>query len=221
MAVILPALPHVFPGSVGADFALSPDGTAVVNVKPLKTRPVEHAGATYQPWVQQLRVTIDASEVVVDTLTTVGIGLGATAYVKNTAYQRLKLAVAPNGTQTLTWEEARPSVSDHWTKMDEGISIAIELIAIIVMAVLTVLTDGAALVVALIIVALVTGLMEATPKLIADVVGKKVSDASPAVSLLALNATDPIKWNGARAFTLDWAGLNGVLQLGGTPEFVF
>lgn len=217
--MIRPALPHAFPGATDADFAMSPDGTAVVNVRPVATPTVEHAGTTYQPWIGQLRITVNTAEVVVDTVTTVDLGLGTTAHVKNVAYQKIRLATSPNGTQTLVWEPSRPPVADHWTTMDEGTSIAIEVVGLVIAAVLTVLTDGAALVVALIIVALVVGLVEATPQQIADTVGQQVSDASVSLSLLVLNSTDPIVWSGAREFRLDQVGLDGALRLGGTPQF--
>jgi hypothetical protein len=78
----------------------------------------------------------------------------------------------------------------------------VALAALIIMAVLTVLTDGAFLIVALIIVGLLVGLLEALPTLIADVAGNKVSKDSPSVALLVSNSTDPIRWPGGSAFVL-------------------
>jgi hypothetical protein len=89
----------------------------------------------------------------------------------------------------------------------------------IITAVLSVLTEGAFLVVALIIVGLLVGLLEALPALIADVVGNKVSNDSPSLALLVSNSTDPIQWPGGSAFVLTWAGMNDSLQLGGNPGF--
>lgn len=218
--MILPALPHVFPGSASADFAVTDDKAAIVNLQPINTKTVENAGTTYQPVVQKLRINLIGEELQIYTLTRVDVGLGAYAMIENTSFQRLKLATSANGTQTLTWENSRPAITDHWSEVDGGSSIIIDIIALIVMAILAILTDGAALIVALLIVALIVGLMQAIPKTIASVVAKEVSDDSPSLSLLSLNATDPIRWPGGDKFKLNYVSLNGALQLGGNPGFV-
>ena len=100
-----------------------------------------------------------------------------------------------------------------------ALQIVIAIAAVVIAAILTLLTGGAFLIVALIILALLVGLLEALPNLIANAVGNEVSDTSPSLALLVANATDPIRWQGGSDFVLTWAGMNDSLQLGGNPGF--
>ena len=221
--MVLPGLPNAFPGSLPSDFAMSPDKTEVINRANLKTKPVNHMGTTYHPEVTSLAISVVGDEIVVSSVTRTDIALGTCAEVSVTSYQRLKVANKPDGSQTLVYEESRPPIKDHTVKTSasgEKLKIILEIAAIVVGVILTILTDGAFLIVALIIIALLVGLVEGVPKLIADVVGNKVSNESPSLALLVSNSTNPIQWPGGADFRLTWAGMNDSLQLGGNPGFV-
>lgn len=221
--MILPGLPHAFPGSSASDFALSADKTRIVNNANIKTKPVMYAGITYYPEITALSISVTGEELIVATVTRTDITLGTYAETSVTSFLRLKLATKPDGGQTLIYEESRPAIKDHVTKTTatgEALKIILDIAAAVVAVVLTVLTDGAFLIVALIIVALLVGLVEAVPTLIANAVGNKVSNDSPSLALLVSNATDPIRWPNGAQFALTGIGLNESLQLGGNPGFV-
>jgi Clostridium P-47 protein len=220
--MVLPALPTAFPGSAATDFAMSSDKTAVISVANVNAKSVECAGITYQPVVISLNISVEGDEIVVSSVTRTDIALGTYSEVTVTSYQRLKAATKPDGSQTLVYEQSRPPIQDHSTKSSadgEALKIILEVAAAVIALVLTVLTDGAFLIVALIILSLLVGLLEALPALIANAVGNQVSDASPSLALLVSNSTDPIRWPGGSDYVLTSAGLNDSLQLGGNPGF--
>lgn len=220
--MVLPCLPSAFPGSREADFQLSEDGMRVVNTGPIQARPITHAGTTYQPVITSLAVSVLGEEVIVESTCRTDIGLGTYSEVHVTSFQRLKVADKPDGTQTLVYETSRPPIQDHGTRSSaegDALKVILAIAGVLVGAVLTVLTDGAFLIVGLIIVALLVGLAEAVPQLIADAVGNRVSNDSPSLALLVSNATSPIRWPGGKDFRLTCAGLNDSLQLGGDPGF--
>lgn len=220
--MVLPGLPKAFPGAKASDFGMSTDGNAVINLNPVPTNKVTCAGIDYHPVVTALSITVQGDEIVVSSTTRTDIALGTYSEVKVTSYQRLKLATKPDGSQTMVYETSRPPIQDHSTQTTadgEALKIILEVAALVIAAVLTVLTDGAFLIIALIIVALLVGLMEALPSVIADAVGNKVSNDSPSLALLVSNSTDPIRWPGGGDFTLTGVGMNDSLQLGGNPGF--
>lgn len=221
--MVLPGLPSAFPGSTQSDFALSDDKSSVINTTNIKTKTVEHAGTTYHPEVTSLEVSINENEIVVHSITRVDIALGTYAEITVTSYQNIEIADKPDGSQTLVYKESRPPIKDHTTKTTtSGVAqkIILELALIIIGVILTIVTEGAFLVVALIIIALLIGLIDATPTLIADAVGNKVSNDSPSLALLTLNCTSPTCWPGGNTFKLTFAGMNDSLQLGGNPGFI-
>ena len=220
--MVLPALPTAFPGSSASDFAMSSDKTAVISVAHVNAKAVECAGISYQPVVTSLNISVQGEEIVVSSITRTDIALGTYSEVTVTSYQRLKAATKPDGSQTLVYERTRPPIQDHTTKSTadgEALKIILEVAAAVIAVVLTVLTDGAFLIVALIILSLLVGLLEALPALIANAVGNQVSDASPSLALLVSNSTDPIRWPGGSDYTLTSASMNDSLQLGGNPGF--
>lgn len=220
--MVMPSLPSAFPGAKPSDFKLSDDGTQVLNTGPLQARPVTHAGTTYQPVVTSLAISVIGEEVIVASTCRTDIGLGTYSEVHVTSYQRLKVANKPDGTQTLVYEATRPPIQDHSTRSSaegEALKVVLAIAGVLIGLVLTVLTDGAFLIIGLVIVALLVGLAEALPQVIADAVGNRVSNDSPSLALLVSNATSPIRWPGGKDFRLTWAGLNDSLQLGGEPGF--
>lgn len=220
--MVLPALPSAFPGSSAADFGMNKDNNAVINLNNVSTKSVVCAGIPYYPVVTSLNISVVGEEIVVSSITRTDIALGTYSEVTVTSFQRLKAATKPDGSQTLVYEQSRPPIQDHATKSTadgEALKIILEIAAIVIGAILTVLTDGAFLIIALIILSLLVGLLNALPALIANAIGNQVSDASPSLALLVSNSTDPIKWPGGKDFTLTSATLNDSLQLGGNPGF--
>lgn len=220
--MILPTLPNVFPGSSATDFAMSKDKSTIINTGRIKTKPVENAGTTYHPEIVTLNISLVGTEIIVHSETETNIGLGSVAVASVTSFQNLVLVNKPDGTQTLSYKQSKPPIQDNSTKTDASGAAAkliLEIAAAILTGILTILTDGAFLLVAIIILSLLIGLLEAIPKQIADIVGKKVSNNSPSMALLVSNSTDPVVWPGGKAFKLTSAGLAGAVRLGGDPGF--
>lgn len=221
--MVLPSLPKAFPGAKASDFTMSKDRTKVINTGNVKTKPVTNAGTTYYPEITKLEIHIQGNEIIVDSTTRTDIGLGTYSEVTVTSYQNIILADKPGGGQTLAYKTSRPSITDNATKTTAtgaAEKIALELAALVIGLILTVLTEGAFLIIALIIIALLVGLMEALPKVIANAVGNKITKDSPSLALLVTNATAPITWPGGSDYVLTSAQLSGSLQLGGNPGFI-
>jgi Clostridium P-47 protein len=219
--MILPSLPGAFPGAQASDFALSSDGSAVVNVNTVNTQSVEHDGITYQPVVQSLSVTVSGQEIQISVNTQMEISPGINVNVTNMTYLALQLDVS-SGSPKLTWVQTRDPVSEQSTDLSPGVQIGaavLALIALLITAILSVLTDGAFFIIASIIVGLVIGLASATPEMIAAIAGGAVGSEVPSITALVLNATSTIQWSGSGAFQVTSAGLNGSFQLGGDPCF--
>ncbi|RYF75426.1 MAG: hypothetical protein EOO39_06940, partial [Cytophagaceae bacterium] len=83
-------------------------------------------------------------------------------------------------------------------------------IVVVIGIVITALTDGADLVVAGIIIGLCVGVVFVTPMLI-ETIG---TDDAPSVNEFVANATNPIVWTDEADFAINYACLNGSLQLG-------
>ena len=220
--MVAPALTLAFPGSSSGDFGLATDRQSLINLHEVNTKPVSNAGITYQPIVQSLSLTISGSEMVLTTLTRTEITPGIVLYVQNTAYLGIVLDTS-TGSPKLKWTQSHPPVNEHWTDVAIGIKIVeaiLAIITIIIIAILSVLTDGAAFIVAAIIVGIVMGLAAATPELIAAVISGDLSNKVPSIDALALNATSAVLWPGAGVFKPQFAGLNGSFQFGGDPCFI-
>ena len=86
----------------------------------------------------------------------------------------------------------------------------------VVLIILTILTDGAALIVGGLAIGLLLGADQIVPPLIEQV----NKDDSPAIDLLQVNAVDPITWPNSKVFQLKYGQLNMSLQLGGDPGFL-
>jgi hypothetical protein len=122
----------------------------------------------------------------------------------------------------MIYEQSRPPIQDlvvKSTATGAALQVILGIAALVVALILTILTDGAFLIIALIILSLLVGLLNAIPQLIANAVGNQVSNDSPSLALLVANSTDPIKWPGGSNFVLTWIGMSDSLQLGGNPGF--
>ena len=121
--------------------------------------------------------------------------------------------------QTLVFQEAQTPDIVHDIHQSPGSQLTqliIEIVGTVALALLTVLTDGAALVVG----GLVAGLLLGADQIVPAVIQKVNHDDSPDVDLLLVNAVGPIRWSDSRDFQLSSASLNMSLQLGGSPNFV-
>jgi hypothetical protein len=113
--IILPALPHAFPGSSSSDFELTDKGTAVRAKGKLAAQQVTHDGKIYNPVVEEFTVSIVGNELHVASLVSVELSAGIYGHMRWTHFVRLTLANKADGSQTLSYEEARPPVVEQPT----------------------------------------------------------------------------------------------------------
>lgn len=217
--LVRPAMKLAYPGLTDANFLLNDDGSELYLTEGTSVglAPVEHNGSTYHPKLTGLTVQSIGQILELTSHTETEVAAGITATCQATHWYKVTLGTSDSG-QTLTFAESQAPSIVHAINPSEG-SVATQLVIMIVAAIalliLTVLTDGAALIVGGLVIGLVMGADQIVPALIE----KLDQDDSPSIDLLVVNALDPISWTGAEAFRLDYASLNASLQLGGDPVF--
>jgi hypothetical protein len=218
--LVRPAIMQAYPGLNDQNFLMSEDATTLylTDGTSVALPPVQHDGSTYYPNLTQLSVKSNGQILTLNSLTVTDVAAGITATCEATHWNTVQLGTSSNG-QTLTFVETQPPSIVHTIHQQEGsiiTQIIIAIVAAIALLILTILTDGAALVVGGLIIGLIMGADQIVPALI-----EKVNqDDSPDISLLLVNAVDPITWTASSAFKLDYGSLNVSLQLGGNPTFV-
>lgn len=215
--LVLPSMTNLFPGSTADQFVMSASGDEIQAVDGVSFT-FTSDGKNYTASIEELHVTTTEEELTIRCVTSTELSPGITAYCDNTSYHHIKLVNRADKTQTLDYEQSRPDQTYHHTEVSEGVKIAedLEMVAGVILTVIVgVCTSGAAAVAGALVMGLLTGAAQSAPEII-EAAGQ---DRAPAISMLALNSTDPIVWSGSAAFQLDYAGLNESLQLGGTPHY--
>ncbi|MPQ49270.1 TULIP family P47-like protein [Marinifilum sp. N1E240] len=218
--LVRPAIEQAYPGLNQDNFLLNDAGTKLYlkNGISVDIPKVEHNGSTYQPVLKQLSVESDGQILTLQSYTETEVIPGITAQCTATNWYKIELGTSKNG-QTLKFIEAQPADIQHTIHRSEGsiiTEVVIAIVAAIALLILTIATDGAALIVGGIIIGLILGADTIVPEIIEAV----NTDDSPAIDLLIINAVSPIKWTDSSDFKLDYASLNVSMQLGGDPLFI-
>ena len=218
--LVRPALEQAYPGLNESNFLLNDAGTTLYLTKDTSVNitPVNHDGSTYQPVLKQLSVESDGQTLTLQSYTETEIAEDITAQCTATNWYKIELGESNKG-QTLKFVESQPADIQHTIHQSEGsiiTQIIIAIAAAVALLILTVVTDGAALVVG----GLIIGLIMGADMIVPDVIKAVNTDASPAIDLLLINAVSPIKWTDSSDFKLDYASLNVSMQLGGDPLFI-
>jgi hypothetical protein len=218
--LLLPAMLHCYKG-LGTDDLLVASDASSLSLKPGRTPTlsgVEHDGTSYSPVLEELEVSLLGQSLEIRSHTKTEVSPGIWSITEATHWYAISLGSLPNGTQTLKYRETQPAQIEHTTEKSTGVVIG-EIIAAVLTAVAVVvagvLTDGAAFVVAALVIGALGGVAAATPEIIAAA----NTDDSPDIDALRLNVMAPVTWPDSKDFRLDFAGLNGSLQLGGQPSF--
>lgn len=218
--LIRPAIEQAYPGLNETNFLLNDAGTKLYLKEgvTINLKPVDHDGSTYQPVLKQLSVESVGQILTLQSYTETEIVAGITAACTTTNWYKIELGTSNNG-QTLKFTEAQPADVQHDIHRSEG-SIITQLIISIVLTValiiLTIVTDGAALIAGGLIIGLILG----ADMIVPDVIEAVNTDTSPSIDLMLINAVNPIKWTDSKDFKLDYASLNVSMQLGGNPLFI-
>jgi hypothetical protein len=216
--LVVPTLTIQWPNASAGNFTVSDHAVELIDGQSFDLPPVEHNGQSFTPSLQQFSFRVNATEIEITSYTTIDVSLGIKAWCQSTHVFTIGLGSNAKGQQTLVYSPTGSPIESHGRTLAEGIvitEIILGIIAAVVLIVLTVLTDGAALMVGCLIVGILFGVAEATPQII----GLVNTNDAPAIDLLAFNVTTPMVWNSASDFKLQTAGLNGALQLGGSLGF--
>ena len=222
--VIRKALLVAFPGTQDADYAVSVDGLELTLPAPVKlAQRTDSSGGhsyTHTPTLESLTVRFEGERITIDctTQTTITPGIFSNGHYYG-VYQ-VALVNRKDGTQTLTFSQdpTADTICDHWTTMSEAftyVDYVVMAAGLIALIVLSILTDGVALLLAGMAIALLQGVWQVTPKLIA----LENEDDAPAIDPLVIDAAGAITWPGASSFKLTYVDLAGGLRLGGDPGF--
>jgi hypothetical protein len=223
--VIMPGLYKGFDGATTASFKVTSDNQMIVNTGELKMASVRSGLIDYIPYVQNFELQVKGGEIQLHTRTKIDISPGIVAWVDTISYQKIILIDKPDGTQTLDFRDAKPSVRNQWIEKEPWVTIT-EIIVAIVGAVAAgvagrIISAVVPRIIAVIIILVIAGLAAATPELIGLVAGGGAASALPAITLMVANGSSSVHWPDAKAFKLTSAGLNGAFQLGGDPQFAF
>jgi hypothetical protein len=165
-------MPQLFPGSKAEDYALSPTADSIINTNDRITFQPPKTSKTAQ--LDPLIATVDGTEFQLRTLTETQVSPGITAFCRTQNFLSLTLVNKTDGSQTLCFQDACPQQQAHWTQVASGITLTekiLTVIAIVLLAVAAVMTDGAALV----IVGMIVGLVEGIESLTADLIQTSLS----------------------------------------------
>ena len=217
--LVRPAIVLAYPGLTDDNFLLNSDESELylTDGTSVALKPVEQDGGTYYPFLTNLTVKSEGSTLILNSFTTTEVAKGITATCQSTHWYDITLGDSAQG-QTLAFAEFQPPSVVHRIYQSPGSVLTqfiIDLVGLVALVLLTILTDGAALVVGGLVIGLILGASQIVPALIE----KLNSDDSPSIDLLLVNAVDPITWTASSVFKLDYAQLNASMQLGGDPTF--
>lgn len=219
--LVKPAIRLAYPGLTEDNFKLSADGTELYLTKgtTVDLQAVHpDSGGTYYPKLTKLTVRAAGETLTVNSYTETEVVSGITANCESTHWYTMSLGTSKHG-QTINFTPTQNPSIVHNISQSEGSRLTQEIIAItaaIALVILTVVTDGADLIVG----GLVLGLLIGADLLVPALIEKLNTDDSPAIDLVLANMVGSITWTGSQAFRLDRVGLHGALQLGGDPRFV-
>ncbi|TFZ34284.1 hypothetical protein EWW49_26020 [Pseudomonas syringae] len=222
--LVLPTMPQVFGGSNLADFSLAADGESISTLSdagiPFTVTTTKSDGSQDKTssHLQSLTITVEATELQMSAVTKSDVSPGIEAYCQTQNFLGVKLVDRPDGEQTLTFFEARPSIQNKWNTTSEGITIAEEVlgvIALVAMVVLAVVSGGTAIAAAALVIGMVSGVAGGAMLITTAVLEMVKGGEAPAITDMVLDTTAPIVWADTADFKLSAARLNDSLQLVG------
>lgn len=221
--LILPTLPLKWKNASKSDFEVVPNGDTetgryqhVLQLKKevsIKLENITHNGDNYTPYLKKFKIALEDDQIILETYTETVVSLGVTSYCDAIHWYTIELGHNKNG-QTLIFRATKKPQVNHGTTETlaaEVLKIFEVTLAALATIVLGVLTDGAGFAVGAVVIGLLTGIAVSEPSIIENA----NQDTSPSIDLLTFNATNAIQWSSSGGFHLNFAGLNGPLQLSG------
>lgn len=216
--LIFPNLQTLWPNLSSSQVTFSENAIQLNPNQSVSLPQVEYQGSNYIPQLQEFSLTIEAAQITIESYTVTDVQNGVQAWCRTTARYTIVKGTNKSGQTTLAYQQqGDPQVSNGHTIAEwvEITDIILALVLAVAMAVLTVLTDGAASVAIAIVGALIVGLIALSPQ----ISGLIENDDAPAIDLLQENIYAPIVWTDSADFTVTAVDLNGSLRLGGSLGF--
>lgn len=214
--LLLPNICKAFQGLQATDFEMAEDGDSV-NLRKGSVIPFTATtddGKTHKGQINALSVSVSDQNITMHAESTATISPFLTAHTKSDHQYTIGLQTHTDGTQTLAFNAVGNATTDQWATDDNSMSTIQgvgTMLGLLALAILSVVTEGAAMVVACVIVSILSSAFLWAPMLI-EAVGK--GDA-PDICDLLLHVNQHITWTGGKNFTLTDATLNDSLQLTG------
>lgn len=218
--LIRPSIIQAYPGLTKENFLMDASGDTLYLTEgtSVDLKPVQHHGSTYYPKLTQLKVKSIGEVITLTSTTETEVAAGITANCQATHWYTVDLGTAKAG-QTLKFAKYQDPSIVHSITQSEGSHVTqliIDIVAAIALIILTILTDGATLVIA----GLVIGLLMGADQIVPALIEKANKDDSPDIDLLLVNAVAPITWAASGIYKLTYGHMNNALQLGGDPTFI-
>lgn len=216
--LILPNL-----GTLWTDFtpnkAVFTDNALALAANTTVTLPAtDYQGTTYHPVLKEFSFTCEGEQITVAAYTETVTQEGVTAWCRTTARYTIVRGTNSSGQVTLAYQQLGDPTVSHGHYIDESVEITDIILGIVLgvaLAVVVVLTGGAAAVVIAIVGALVVGLISLSPQ----IAGLVEDGDAPAIDMLQDNIYAPMVWTDSRDFTVSSVTLDGSLRLGGSLGF--
>ncbi|MEL7163518.1 MAG: TULIP family P47-like protein, partial [Bacteroidota bacterium] len=156
--LVRPAIEQAYPGLTDDNFLIDNSGTKLYlkDGVSVKTKPVVKHGSTYYPVLKQLSIEATGQILTLQSYTETEVAAGITAQCTATNWYEIQLGTSSKG-QTLKFVKSQKGDIVHKIHQSEGsilTKIIIELVAAVALIILTIVTDGAALVVGGLIIAM-------------------------------------------------------------------
>lgn len=216
--LIVPSLQRMWANLKPEDLEI---GEQEIQLKPnvsIDLPQVEHQGNLYTPQLKEFTFTIEGEQVSIDAYTETDVQPGVTAWCRSTNRYTIVKGTNKKGETTLAYQrigdpqETHGNIVAEWVKITDAILAVVLAIAL---AVLAVVTGGAAVPVIVVIGALLVGLVGFS----AEIEGMIANDDAPAIDLLQENVYAPMVWTDSRDFTVSAVDLDGSLRLAGALGF--
>lgn len=216
--LVVPQLKTMWPNLSDSDVTVS-DQSITLNAGAAVDLPqVLEQGEYYTPVLKEFTFSIEGSQISIDAYTETDVQAGVKAWCRTTSYYTIVKGTNSSGQTTLAYrqigtpDETHGNIVEEWVKITDAILAAVLAIAI---AVLAVVTGGAAAPIIVVIGALLVGAVGFS----AEIAGLIANDDAPAIDLLQDNIYAPIVWTDSQDFTVSDVALNGSLRLAGALAF--
>lgn len=216
--LIVPQLMTMWPNLTAADLTVSDQSITLNAGSAVELPQVLEQGEYYTPVLKEFTFTIEGSQISIDAYTETDVQAGVTAWCRTTSRYTIVKGTNSSGQTTLAYrqigspDESHGNIIAEWVKITDAILAAVLAIAI---AVLAVVTGGAAAPIIVVIGALLVGAVGFS----AQIAGLIANDDAPAIDLLQDNIYAPIIWTDSQDFTVSDVALNGSLRLAGALSF--